>query len=100
VRVDRDAAAVVATVRGSRRLRAHLDPRGVAGDGLVHGVVEDFGEEVVQARSSVPPIYMPGRRRTGSSPSSTSIRGQTWVSAPTNDLTFFCRHWGVGAMSQ
>jgi hypothetical protein len=25
------------------------------------------------AFSSVPPIYMPGRRRTGSSPSSTSI---------------------------
>jgi hypothetical protein len=25
------------------------------------------------ARSSMPPIYMPGRRRTGSSPSSTSI---------------------------
>ena len=25
------------------------------------------------ARSSVPPMYMPGRRRTGSSPSSTSI---------------------------
>ena len=25
------------------------------------------------ARSSVPPTYMPGRRRTGSNPSSTSI---------------------------
>jgi hypothetical protein len=26
-----------------------------------------------RARASVPPMYMPGRRRTGSSPSSTSI---------------------------
>jgi hypothetical protein len=35
----------------------------VAGDRLVHGVVDDFGEQVVQrlARTSVPPIYMPGR---------------------------------------
>jgi hypothetical protein len=35
------------TVR-SRRHPVHLDEGGVAGDGLVHRVVDDFGEQVVQ----------------------------------------------------
>jgi hypothetical protein len=73
MRIDGDAAAVVADRDGVVGVQLDLDAGGVAGDGLVHGVVEHFGDEVVQARSSVPPIYMPGRLRTGSSPSSTSM---------------------------
>jgi hypothetical protein len=40
---------------------------------FVHGVVQDLGHQIDERVSSVPPIYMPGRRRTGSSPSRTSI---------------------------
>ena len=48
VRVDRDAAAVVADGDGVVGVELDLDAVGVAGDGLVHGVVEDLGDEVVQ----------------------------------------------------
>jgi hypothetical protein len=54
-------------------VQLHLDAGGVAGHRLVHGVVEHLGHQMVQARSSVPPIYMPGRLRTGSRPSRTSM---------------------------
>ena len=40
---------------------------------LVHPIVDDLGGEVVKRALAVPPMYMPGRRRTGSRPSSTSI---------------------------
>ncbi len=50
VRVDRDAAAVVAHRHRAVGVELELDPVGVAGDGLVHGVVEDLGDEVVQGR--------------------------------------------------
>ena len=48
MRVDRDAAAVVAHRERAVVLQAHLDPAGVAGDRLVHGVVEQFRREMVQ----------------------------------------------------
>ena len=48
VPVDRDAAAVVAHRHPHRRLELDLDPLRVAGDRLVHGVVQDLGDEVVQ----------------------------------------------------
>ncbi len=48
VRVDRDAAAVVADGDGEVVVQLHLDPGGVAGHGLVHRVVEDLGDEVME----------------------------------------------------
>ena len=71
--VDRNAAAVV--FDGDRRsvgVERHPNVRGVAVHRLVDGVVEDFPDEVVQTRPIRRlPIYMPGRFRTGSSPSRT-----------------------------
>ena len=48
MRVDRDAAAVVVDGQEAIRIETHLDPGGVAGHGLVHGVVDHLGEEMVQ----------------------------------------------------
>ena len=48
MRVDRDAAAVVAHRERAVGLQAHLDPAGVAGDRLVHGVVEQLRREMMQ----------------------------------------------------
>ena len=48
MRVDRDAAAVVGDGDEAVGAELDLDPRGVAGDRLVHGVVDHLGEEVVQ----------------------------------------------------
>ncbi len=45
---DRDAAAVVGDGQEALGIEMDLDEIGVAGDGLVHRVVDDFGEEVVQ----------------------------------------------------
>jgi len=47
VRVDRDAAAVVADDDPVARLQLDLDARGMAGNGLVHGVVQHLGHQVV-----------------------------------------------------
>jgi hypothetical protein len=48
VRIDRDAAAVVGHGQPATFLQLHLDEGRVARDGLVHGVVDHLGEEVVQ----------------------------------------------------
>ena len=48
MRVDGDAAAVVAHGDGAAFVELDLDAGGVAGDGLVHGVVEHLGHEVVE----------------------------------------------------
>ena len=48
VRVDRDAAAVVGDGEIAVRLQLHVDPGGVAGHRLVHGVVDHLGEQVMQ----------------------------------------------------
>ena len=48
MRVDRNAAAVVGDGDEAVGLHLDLDPVGVAGQRLVHGVVDDFGEQVVQ----------------------------------------------------
>ena len=45
----------------------------MAGYCFVDSVVEQLGDEVMIARSSVPPMYMAGRRRTGCRPSRTSM---------------------------
>ncbi len=48
VRVDRDAAAVVGDDEGAGLLKLHLDEAGMAGDRLVHRVVDHLGEQVVE----------------------------------------------------
>ena len=48
VRIDGDAAPVVGHRQAAILVERHLDPVGVSRDGLVHRVVEDFGEEVMQ----------------------------------------------------
>src|SRR5690606_2887936 len=46
--VDRNAAAVIGDGDGAVLLKDDFDFVGVACDGLVHGVVENFGHEVVE----------------------------------------------------
>ena len=48
MRVDRHAAAVVGDGQAVAGLQRDLDPGGMAGDRLVHRIVEHFGGEVVQ----------------------------------------------------
>src|SRR5262252_8227124 len=48
VRIDRDTSAVVANGNPVARGELNLDSRSMAGDGLVHGVVEHFGGEVME----------------------------------------------------
>ncbi len=48
VRVDRDAAAVVEHAQAIALLERDLDAGGEAGDRFVHGIVDDFGGEVVK----------------------------------------------------
>ena len=48
MRVDRDAAAVVDHGDEAVGLHLDLDPGRVAGERLVHGIVDHFGEQVVQ----------------------------------------------------
>ena len=43
-----NAAAVIGDRQEAFGIEMNLDEIGVTGDGLVHGVVDDFGEEVVQ----------------------------------------------------
>jgi hypothetical protein len=48
MRVDRNAAAIVGDGQESVGAQFDLDEGGVPGQGLVHGVVDDFGEQVMQ----------------------------------------------------
>ena len=48
MRVDRDAAAIVGDGHKTVRLHLDIDPVGVAGERLVHGIVDHFGEQVMQ----------------------------------------------------
>ena len=48
VRIDRHAAAVVGDAQIAAVLERDLDEGGVAGDGLVHRIVDHFGEEMMQ----------------------------------------------------
>ena len=47
VRVDRDAAAIVRHGQVAVGVQPDLDPVGMAGNGLVHGIVEHLGKQVV-----------------------------------------------------
>ena len=48
MRVDRDAAAVVGHRQKTAGLDLDFDEMGVAGERLVHGIVDHLGEQVVQ----------------------------------------------------
>ena len=48
MRIDRNAAAIVGDGDEAVDLHLDLDPVGVTGQRLVHGVVDHFGEQVVQ----------------------------------------------------
>ena len=48
MRVDRDTAAVVGDGNEAVRLHLDFDPVGVAGERLVHRIVDHLGEQVVQ----------------------------------------------------
>ena len=48
MRIDRDAAAVVGDGDKAVGLHLDLDPVGMAGQRLVHGIVDHLGEQVVQ----------------------------------------------------
>ena len=48
MRIDRDAAAVVADGDEVVRVQHHLDPARMAGDHLVHRVVDDLGRQMMQ----------------------------------------------------
>ena len=48
MRIDRDAAPVVADRQMVARAQRHLDPRGMARHRLVHAVVEHLGGQVMQ----------------------------------------------------
>jgi hypothetical protein len=67
VNIDRHATAIVADFDGAILVHRHFDFLAVANERLVDTVVDDFVGEMVW------PVYMPGRRRTGSRPLRTSI---------------------------
>ena len=48
MRVDRNAAAVIGDADEAVRLHLDFDPVGVAGERLVHGIVDHLGEQVMQ----------------------------------------------------
>ncbi len=48
MRVDRNAAAIVGDADEAVRLHLDFDPAGMAGERLVHGIVDHLGEQVMQ----------------------------------------------------
>ena len=48
MRVHRDAAAIVAHRNRVIAMKLNLDPVRVASDGLVHRIIQDFGDKVMQ----------------------------------------------------
>ena len=50
MRIDRNAAPIVGDGEKPGGLEADIDERGVAGDGLVHGIVEGFREKMMKRR--------------------------------------------------
>ncbi len=48
MRIDGDAAAVIGHAQETVGIERHLDAGGVAGDRLVHGIVERLGKEMMQ----------------------------------------------------
>ena len=48
MRIDRHAAAIVRDRQIAVFIEIDVDEIGMAGNGLVHGIVDDFGEQMVQ----------------------------------------------------
>ncbi len=48
MRIDRNTAAIIVDGQESVGAQFHLDEGGMAGQRLVHGVVDDFGEQMMQ----------------------------------------------------
>ena len=48
MRIHRDAAPVIGDAQIALFVEMHLDAAGMAGNGLVHAIVDDFGEQVMQ----------------------------------------------------
>ena len=48
VRIDGNAAAIVGDGQVALGIIVHVNPGGVAGDRLVHGVVHDLGEKMME----------------------------------------------------
>ncbi len=82
VRVDGNAAAVVGD--GEIAIGTIFTSIQVAWPATASSMALSMTSEKrwCRAFSSVPPIYMPGRRRTGSSPSSTSMSAAVYCSSP------------------
>ena len=49
VGIDRNTTAIVRHADEATCLHLHFDPVSMAGQCLVHGIVDDFGEQVVQS---------------------------------------------------
>ena len=76
---DGDAAAVVDDLDRSVAVEHDLDAVAVTGRGLVDRVVDQLPHEVgADHRDPVPPMYMPGRLRTASRPSSVWIASASY----------------------
>ena len=50
MRIDRNAAAVIGDAAEAVVFEVHVDEAGMARHSLVHGVVDDLGEEMVEPR--------------------------------------------------
>ena len=74
---DRDAAAVVDDRDGIVGMDPDRDLGAVTREGLVDGVVHDLVDQMMQTHDPVEPMYIPGRLRTASRPSSTVM---SWAS--------------------
>ena len=46
--VDRDATTIISNGYGAVELDFNFDPTGVACDRFVHGIIEDFGDEMME----------------------------------------------------
>ena len=72
MRIDRNAATIVANGNGVIWFQLQLDPARVTRHGFVHRIVDDFGGEVVQS-TLVRAADIPGRRRAVRDVSRTSM---------------------------
>lgn len=68
---NRHAAAVVFNGNDILRIDTNFNLCRIAGQRFVNRVIDDFPDQMMRPFSEVEPIYMPGRFRTASNPSST-----------------------------
>ena len=108
MRIDRDAAAIVGDRDEAVRLHLDFDPAGVAGQRLVHGIVDHLGEQVMQrllvgaadihagtlAHRLQPFQHLDVRRynRTSALPRGSDFARAALLGACGQDLRAFCEH--------